>query len=76
MKVEKKVLKPEPPPAEFIITLNEQEAKDLWNVFGSLCEDPPERKTTAALWRGLDELGANPGCYISNLQNMRLIRRK
>ena len=60
MKVEKKVLKPEPPPAKFIITLNEKEAILLMNLFACVYGNVPERIFAWKLYHVLKGVGIVP----------------
>lgn len=61
MKVEKKVVVPVPPPAEYTITLTEVEASQLMAVFGCFCgERGPalaERVLTDTLYDAMWRVG-------------------
>ena len=58
MKVEKKEVKPVPPPAEFIVTLSEREATNIMAVIGVISGSFPEREDLDTLWNSLRNAGA------------------
>ena len=58
MKIEKKEVKPVPPPAEFIVTLSEREATNIMAVIGAISGSFPEREDLDTLWYSLHYAGA------------------
>jgi hypothetical protein len=51
-KCEKRELKPEPPPVEYVLTLTAQEAQQLKHIVAGAHDDD---LTTVGIWKALDD---------------------